>query len=126
MLFTLGHAKNVRDNMLEKVPPHSKRDTVTISRKSRGVMVGWATIMGDRGVGTLMYPYNSLSKCKLEIMRPLQHKKCTGRTSSVAMFKMGGMHIVTGRKKIQKSSGIAPPPDQDQDQFYLTFRSIFN
>ena len=80
-------------------------------------------------MGTLVYPYNSLSKYKLEIMKPLQHRKCTGRTSSVAMFKMGGRHTVTEKKKIPKSSGIATlplPPQQNEDKLYLTFRSICN
>ena len=58
--------------------------------------------MGATVVGTLVYPYNSLSKYQLEMVKPLQHRKCTGRTSSVAMFKMGGRHIVTGRKKSKK------------------------
>ena len=38
--YSLGLVKNVRDNTWGKVPPHSRRDIVTISKKSRSVMVG--------------------------------------------------------------------------------------
>ena len=105
--------------MWGRVPPPSKKDIPTTSRKLRRNMGGWDTTMEEQGaVDMKTSQYRLLTKWKRGTILLWLTKKFFGKISFGAMYRMGDMPIVTEKRS-------DPPPQAENLQKHFQFQELF-